>query len=97
MFLNILLCLFIFQISVVEKPFLNVNCAHIEQFNQDLYRQLVSYPQEVITSFDMAANELFFQKHPDHALPHQIQVRPFNTEKTLNMRELNPEGIIFLF
>nr|XP_014288044.2 DNA replication licensing factor MCM4-like [Halyomorpha halys] len=81
------------KICVIEKPFLNVNCAHIEEYNPDLYRQLVSYPQEVINLFDEAANKLFFKKHPDHVLPHHIQVRPFNTEKTLNMRELKPEDI----
>lgn len=80
------------QISQIEVPFLNVNCAHLEQFEPDLYRQLINYPQEVIPAFDMAANELFFQRHPDVALPHQIQVRPFNAEKTQSMRALNPEG-----
>lgn len=42
----------------------------------------------------MAVNELFFDKYTDTALEHQIQVRPFNAEKTKNMRSLNPEGTI---
>lgn len=50
------------------------------------------YPQEVIPTLDMAANEVFFSRHPDVVLPHQIQIRPYNAEKTSNMRSLNPEG-----
>lgn len=40
----------------------------------------------------MTVNELFFEKYPDVILPHQIQVRPYNADKTKNMRALNPEG-----
>lgn len=40
----------------------------------------------------MAANELFFEKYPEGQLPHQIQIRPFNAEKTKNLRHLSPEG-----
>merc|ERR1719394_1831896 len=63
------------------------------QFDEELYRQLVCYPQEVIPVLDMAVNEMYFAKYPDSELPHQIQVRPFNAEKTSNMRELNPADI----
>lgn len=81
------------EVYTLEEPFLNVNCAHVAQFDADLYRQLKCYPQEVIPTFDMAANEMFFEKYPDSQLPHQIQVRPFNSEKTQSMRSLNPEDI----
>lgn len=83
------------QIHAVEEPFLNLNCAHLEAFDPELYLQLVSYPQEVIPTFDMAVNEMFFDKHPAAILDHQIQVRPFNAKKTRNMRGLNPEGKSF--
>lgn len=72
---------------------MNVNCAHLETFDAHLYRQLVCYPQEVIPAFDMTVNDMFFEKYPAAELEHQIQVRPFNAEKTRNMRALNPEGI----
>ncbi|EHH64151.1 hypothetical protein EGM_17299 [Macaca fascicularis] len=49
--------------------------------------------QEVIPTFDMAVNEIFFDRYPDSILEHQIQVRPFNALKTKNMRNLNPEDI----
>jgi len=81
------------EISVTEEPFLPLNCGHIQIFDEDLYRQLVCYPQEVIPALDMAVNEVFFQKYPNSELRHQIQVRPFNADKTANMRSLNPEDI----
>lgn len=64
----------------------------MKEFDTELYNQLVTYPQEVIQIFDMAANEMFFERYPDTNLEHQVQVRTYNTEKTKNMRSLNPEG-----
>uniref|UniRef100_A0A8C5ABH7 DNA replication licensing factor MCM4 n=1 Tax=Gadus morhua TaxID=8049 RepID=A0A8C5ABH7_GADMO len=81
------------EISIVGDPVLNINCGHVSSFDAELYRQLVCYPQEVIPTFDMAVNELFFERFPDSILEHQIQVRPYNALKTRNMRSLNPEGI----
>lgn len=65
----------------------------MKTFDENLYRSLVCYPQEVIPTFDMAVNEMFFEKYPAAVLEHQIQVRPFNAERTRNMRALNPEDI----
>ena len=59
---------------MLEQPFLNVDCSHIKIFDPELYRQLVSYPQEVIPTFDMAVNEVFFDKYNETELEHQIQV-----------------------
>ena len=81
------------QISELETTFLDINSTHIKNFDQDLYRQLICYPQEVIPTLDMAVNEMFFERFPDAVLAHTIQVRPFNAEKTRNMRALNPEDI----
>ncbi|KAG4076715.1 hypothetical protein HA402_002002 [Bradysia odoriphaga] len=81
------------EIHTLEEPFLNVNCSHLKTFDENLYRQLISYPQEVIPTFDMAINEKYFELYPDSQLEHQIQVRPFNAEHTKNMRALNPEDI----
>jgi DNA replication licensing factor MCM4 len=69
-----------------------VNAGHVRDFDETLYRQLVCYPQEVIPVLDMAVNELFFEKYEDAVLNHQVIVRPFNADKTKNMRALNPEG-----
>lgn len=86
-------CVFIrLQIEALGAPFLNVNATHIQLFDEDFYRQLICYPQEVIPVLDMAVNEIFNEKYPDTVLNHQILVRPFNADKTKNMRALNPEG-----
>lgn len=81
------------EIHTLEEPFLNINCLHLKTFDESLYRQLICYPQEVIPTFDMAVNEMFFERYPAAVLEHQIQVRPFNADKTRNMRALNPEDI----
>ncbi|XP_033755282.1 DNA replication licensing factor mcm4-A-like isoform X2 [Pecten maximus] len=81
------------EVNVIGEPFLGINCSHLKEFDQDLYRQLIAYPQEVIPTFDMAINEMFFDRYPDTVLEHQIQIRPYNAEKTKNMRSLNPEDI----
>ena len=81
------------QINDLEEPYMNINAGHVKAFDEDLYRQLICYPQEVIPTMDMAVNEMFFEKYPDTVLSHQIQVRPFNADKTRNMRGLNPEDI----
>ncbi|KAG2458239.1 MCM4B factor, partial [Polypterus senegalus] len=59
--------------------------------NEPLYMQRLE--EEVIPTFDMAVNEIFFERYPDSVLEHQIQVRPYNALKTKNMRSLNPEDI----
>lgn len=81
------------EMYTLESPFLNVNCHHIMDFDANLYRQMVAYPQEVVPTFDMAANELFSSLYPEAQLPHQIIVRPYNVVKTTNLRSLNPEDI----
>ncbi|KAK6643233.1 hypothetical protein RUM43_004738 [Polyplax serrata] len=81
------------EINTLEEPFLNVNCAHLQTFDAALYWQLVSYPQEVIPIFDMAINEMFFERYPAAVLKFQIQVRPYNVQKTDSMRTLNPEDV----
>ena len=81
------------QINDLEEPYMNINAGHLKAFDDDLYRQLICYPQEVIPTMDMAVNEMFFEKYPDTVLNHQIQVRPYNADKTRNLRALNPEDI----
>lgn len=81
------------EIHTLEEPYLNINSAHLEAFDEQLYNRLVCYPQEVIPAFDMTANEMFFERYPAAVLEHQIQVRPYNVTRTRSMRLLNPEDI----
>ena len=84
----------LYEMVIIGEPFLNINCAHIQRFDATLYRQLVSYPQEVIPTFDMAVNEVFTQLYPEGiAEMERVCVRPYNVVKTSNLRNLNPEDI----
>ena len=46
------------QIIDLEEPHMNINASHVKAFHEDLYRQLICYPQEVM-------NDMFFEKFPD--------------------------------
>jgi DNA replication licensing factor MCM4 len=81
------------ELFALEDPFLNVNCGHVQSFDSELYRQLVSYPQEVIPAFDMAVNEVFDEMFPDARLPHPINVRPYAVAEPRPLRSLGPEHI----
>jgi DNA replication licensing factor MCM4 len=81
------------EICITFVPFLNVNAGHIKTYDEELYTQLIQYPQEVIPILDMAVNDLFFEQFPDTELAHQIQVRPYNADITKNMRTLNPADL----
>lgn len=70
-----------------------MNCSHLQQFDVDLYSQLIHYPQEVIPIMDEVVNSVFYATYPESQLPHQIEVRPYNADKTKSMRFLNPEGM----
>ena len=79
-------------LQVPNEPYLTLNCTHLKEYNESLYRKLVSYPLETIQIFDMAANEVFQDLYPEH---HDIivSVRPFNIEQTVTIRGLNPLDI----
>jgi DNA replication licensing factor MCM4 len=83
------------EIHLLQRPFLNVDCLHIKEFDKRMYHQLLIYPEEVISIFDIAVNELFLTISEDDKLPHQIEVRPYNVDMFKNMRCLNPEGFLF--
>lgn len=79
---------------------MNIDCGHLKTFDADLYRQLVCYPQEVIPTFDMAVNEVFFEKYPGAQLQHQIQVlqeKDFKYEQRNQMKgQCKNDTLIFL-
>ena len=56
-----------------------------------IYHQLLNYPQEMLPLLDLIATETFQELFPDTEM--NIQVRPFDMEKSFNMRSLNPSGI----
>ncbi|KAJ1725772.1 MCM DNA helicase complex subunit [Coemansia erecta] len=61
-----------------------------------LYRQLVNYPEEVVPIMDYVLTELFMELFPQadiDLVQADLKVRPYNLEKTVNMRDLNPSDI----
>lgn len=79
---------------LLGKSHFDVNCEHIHKFNENFYRQLVHYPQEVIPTMDMTLNELINELFPESVRENErVCVRPFNVLKTSNIRSLNPEEI----
>ena len=47
--------------------------------------------QDVIPYLDSVVNEIYTEKY-NRQLPSPIELRPFNAEKTRNMRNLDPTG-----
>ncbi|VDM77622.1 unnamed protein product [Strongylus vulgaris] len=75
--------------STTDCPFLNLNLAHVKAYSEPLYRKIVAYPADVIPYLDMTVNEIYQEKY-NHSMATPIELRPFNADKTRNMRSLNP-------
>eukprot|EP00041_Stephanoeca_diplocostata_P025419 m.664642 g.664642 ORF g.664642 m.664642 type:complete len:842 (-) comp22746_c0_seq2:152-2677(-) len=78
------------QLVDTKKMHLNVDCKDLAEYDDDLFRQLLRYPQETIPIFDLVAHEYTVLQGLD--IP-TIQVRTFNLGESTNMRELNPDDI----
>ncbi|CAD6186435.1 unnamed protein product [Caenorhabditis auriculariae] len=61
-------------------------------YDDALYRKIIAYPADVIPYLDMTLNEIYTERF-HRALPLPIELRPFNAEKTRNMRGLNPNDV----
>uniref|UniRef100_A0A0N4WV79 DNA replication licensing factor MCM4 n=1 Tax=Haemonchus placei TaxID=6290 RepID=A0A0N4WV79_HAEPC len=79
----------LFEIDQTDCPYLNLNLAHVKTFSEPLYRKIVAYPSDVIPYLDITVNEIYQEKY-NRALATPIELRPFNADKTRNMRSLNP-------
>ncbi|KAI9208506.1 MCM2/3/5 family-domain-containing protein [Polychytrium aggregatum] len=67
---------------------------HPEAEFQQLYLQLVRYPQEMIPIIDHTITEVFLDKFPDIQLHGALlRVRPFNIGRSVSMRDLDPADI----
>lgn len=47
------------QIKETETYMLDVDCDHIYQYDQQLYRQIENYPSDIIPIFDLVATHCF--------------------------------------
>jgi len=82
-----------------EQWNLNINCRNLHSFDAELYKQLISFPQEVLPAFDEVVNnwatanlgQLIEEAESDK----EIWVRPFNLLPihVRSMRNMNPINI----
>ncbi|CAJ0585305.1 unnamed protein product, partial [Mesorhabditis spiculigera] len=82
----------LFEIDQTAETHLDINLAHVKEFSDALYRKIIAYPGDIIPYLDGAVNEIF-QKEYNRNLPGQIEVRPYNADKTRCMRNLDPVDI----
>lgn len=75
--------------QVPEENYLTINAAHLKEFDEHLYDQMIKFPMEVLQIFEQGADQLYAQLYPEDTNLN-IYVRPFNTEKTTSIRGLNP-------
>lgn len=75
----------------------NLDCKNLHAFNQELYKQLVSYPQTIVPLFDTVVDTYAQENHQDQLDgmddDQRITIRPFNLLEHVAMRNLNPEHI----
>ncbi|KAI9005605.1 MCM2/3/5 family-domain-containing protein [Hyaloraphidium curvatum] len=84
------------QIQELQVYNLNLDCANLKAFpgSRKLYHQMLRFPQEIIPICDYVLKEVFLDMFPDVDLnDNVITVRPFNTGRVVNMRELDPADI----
>ncbi|CCK71174.1 MCM DNA helicase complex subunit MCM4 KNAG_0G01160 [Huiozyma naganishii CBS 8797] len=82
---------------------LNLDARNLLAFKQteDLYHQLLNYPQEVISIMDQTIKDCMVSLVVDNRLDHNLdeietkfyKVRPYNVGTQKGMRELNPNDI----
>lgn len=91
------------NINETEQYILDVNCDHVYEFDQGLYRQLENYPTDIIPIFDLVVTGLYKEHYceqnnnDDNGGEPQndpiIQVRPFNLRTHHKLRDLEPAHI----
>ncbi|KAI8806476.1 MCM2/3/5 family-domain-containing protein [Cladochytrium replicatum] len=75
---------------------MNLDCQNLFGFesSRNLYYQLIRYPQEIIPVMDHTLTEVFINTFEDVDLEGQaMRVRPFNLNRMVNLRQLDPSDI----
>ncbi|KAJ3092183.1 hypothetical protein HK102_010002 [Quaeritorhiza haematococci] len=84
------------QMKDQELMEMNLDCENLKAYTPaaKLYHQLVRFPQEIIPMMDFVLSEVFFELFEDYEIGESgIKVRPFNLDRTVNMRQLDPTDI----
>lgn len=84
------------QLHETQVRNLNLDVKNLEFYplTHSVKQQLTQYPQEIIPLMDMVINDYFVELFPEvDVTADAIQVRPFNLDQTVNMRDLDPSDI----
>ncbi|KAJ3448023.1 intein-containing DNA replication licensing factor mcm4 precursor [Anaeramoeba flamelloides] len=83
------------QMIEIECPYLRLDCQHLYSYDPDLYKKLVSYPEEVIPIMDHFLNERIkeFEKNNDDFFGNQDfgENEDFNENQDFNDNEEEKE------
>ncbi len=77
---------------------MNLDCTNLKAYepSRKLYQQLIRYPQEIIPLLDHTLTELVLDKYAADSSSFtendMMKVRPFNLDRNVNLRELDPSG-----
>jgi DNA replication licensing factor MCM4 len=90
------------QMLQLETTCLNLDVQNLKAFppTKKFYHQLHAYPQECIPIMDTAVKDEMLEhllsigadEEYDRCLGKNYKARPFNCDKSINMRDLNPSG-----
>ncbi|KAI8619810.1 MCM2/3/5 family-domain-containing protein [Chytriomyces sp. MP71] len=83
------------QMRIAMKTSLNLDCTNLRVYGptKELYIQLIRYPQEVIPILDHTLLEYWYElfEGEENMEPcGLLTVRPFNLERCVNLRDLDP-------
>ena len=80
------------QLFETETNTLEINCEHIYQFDEMLYRQLENYPTDVIPAMDMIATQLFREVVAGHQNVQQQQLHSHLDSEAIQQPGMTPSG-----
>ena len=82
------------QALVMQEEFVNIDCQHVKSFHDEMYGDLVTFPQETIPIFDAALMQVKAHHFPNNGGDaSKIQTRPFNLCTENRLRDLDPSDI----
>ena len=78
------------EMKEIDNYNLNVDMQHVKAYQEMLYKQIVSFPLEMIQIFDSVVKEMFQSFNPDDPHVSSVQVRPYNLSELKSIRQLHP-------
>lgn len=79
------------QVVAAQDSSINLDCRNLLTHDEELYKQLERYPQELVPVLDVVVNDMVAQSGIQ--LSSRIQVRPFRLLEILDLRNLDPSNV----